>query len=90
MTDQYLMIKDGAKMNVTVDKYEEYLANGWSVLKTPDENKHVVVEEPANSDQQLADSPAVSTETEPTKTAPVSVEEAFERIEKKARSKKKG
>jgi len=91
MTDQYLMERGPATMNVTPDKLQEYLAQGWTVLKTPAENKHVVVEQPADtSDEQLAVSKeAVSVETEEQEDAPVSVEEAVEKIGKRSRSKSK-
>lgn len=45
MTDQYLMERNGERMNVTLDKYQEYLDGGWKVLKTPQENRTVVVQD---------------------------------------------
>lgn len=37
------MERAGERMNVTPDKLAEYLAGGWKVLKTPEENKAVAV-----------------------------------------------
>lgn len=70
MTDQYLMEKDGGKMNVTPDKLDEYLAEGWIVLKTPQENKQPpVVEQEVPEEPEMAEEPeepeeAVSAETD--------------------------
>lgn len=60
MTDQYLMECNNERMNVTPDKLDEYLAAGWKVLKTPQENKKVVVQ-----DQPVVELPAVAVETAP-------------------------
>lgn len=48
------MERAGERMNVSPDKLAEYLANGWKVLKTPDENKAVVV-----VDQPLVEIPEI-------------------------------
>ena len=42
----YLMEKNGEQMNVPPDKLDAYLQAGWKVLKTPDQNQNVVVNQP--------------------------------------------
>lgn len=62
MAGQYLMERAGERMNVTPDKMAEYLANGWKVLKTPDENKAVVVDQPVveiPDEPESAEAPSV-------------------------------
>lgn len=45
MAGQYLMERFGERMNVSPDKLDEYLADGWKILKAPDENRNVVVKD---------------------------------------------
>lgn len=43
----YLMERGGERMNVPRDKVEAFKAEGWRVLKAPDENKTApVVDQP--------------------------------------------
>lgn len=90
MTDQYLMERGPATMNVKPDKLQEYLAAGWKVLKTPEENKHVVVvDQPADVDMPVAvETEDISSDDEASAQRGVSVEEAVEKIGKKSRSKR--
>lgn len=78
MTDQYLMGRGPATMNVTPDKLNEYLADGWKVLKSPEENKHVVVTQEVLKDTESSGEPETA----------VSVEEAVEKIGKRGRGKR--
>ena len=78
MTDQYLMGRGPATMNVTPDKLNEYLADGWKVLKAPEENKHVVVVQEVPKEPESSGEPATA----------VSAEEAVEKIGKRGRGKR--
>lgn len=65
MAGQYLMERAGERMNVSPDKLAEYLANGWKVLKTPDENKAVVVvDQPVVEIPDAPEGPKASEEPE--------------------------
>lgn len=46
MAGQYLMERAGERMNVPATKLEKFLADGWKVIKMPDENRAVVVDQP--------------------------------------------
>lgn len=78
MTDQYLMEKNGGQMNVKPDKLEKFLAEGWVVVKTPQENK-----QPPVVEQEIPEEPEVSDEPEVEEA--VSVETAVKTIGKKGR-----
>jgi len=58
MSELYLMERNGERMNVPASKKDAYEAEGWKVLKTPQENKTVVVQ-----DQPVVELPPVSAET---------------------------
>lgn len=91
MAEQYLMVRGPATMNVTPDKLDEYLADGWKILKPPAENKNVVV-----TDQPVVEIPEVPEVPEAPEVANVqakepkgqSVEEVVEKIGKRSRGKK--
>ena len=87
MTEQYLMGRGHATMNVKPDKLQEYLADGWKVLKAPDENKHVVVDQPVVEIPELPEVPeAPKVEADP---EPESLEDVVEKIGKKSRRGRK-
>jgi len=50
MSELYLMEREGAQMNVPPDKLDAYLEKGWKILKTPQENKNQVVDQPVAAD----------------------------------------
>jgi len=84
MAEQYLMVRGPATMNVTPDKLDEYLADGWKILKPPAENKNVVVDQPVVEFPDVPEVPNVQAE-EPKGQ---SVEEVVEKIGKRSRGKK--
>jgi len=85
MAEQYLMVRGPATMNVTPDKLDEYLADGWKILKPPAENKNVVVkDQPVVEIPDVPEVPNVQAE-EPKGQ---SVEEVVEKIGKRSRGKK--
>lgn len=84
MAGQYLMERAGERMNVSPDKLAEYLADGWKVLKSPDENKAVVVDQPV---VEIPDAPPLANLLEPD-PEPKPMAEVVEKIGKKSRKAK--
>lgn len=84
MAGQYLMERGPEKMNVSIDKLAEYLADGWRVVKTPEENKAVVVDQPV---VPMPEAPALENITE-AGPEPMPMEEVVQKIGKKSRKAK--
>lgn len=84
MAGQYLMERAGERMNVSPDKLAEYLSDGWNVLKTPEENKAVVVDQAV---VEIPDSPPLDDLVEPD-PEPKPMAEVVEKTGKKSRKAK--
>lgn len=84
MAGQYLMEKGPATMNVAENKLAEYLADGWKIVKSPEENKAVVVNQPV---VEIPDAPPLENRLEPDPEA-VSIDEVVEKLGKKSRKAK--
>jgi hypothetical protein len=77
------MERGAATMNVSPDKLAEYLADGWKMVKTPEENKTVLINEPV---VPIPDAPELENKLE-ADPEPVSVDEAVKRIGKSRKGK---
>jgi len=81
MADYYVMKKGQGTMNVPALKLQEYLADGWQVIKEPDPKPDV---------KQVTEPPAPpKAESEAEEESPVTPEQAVEKLGKSSRRSKK-